>query len=277
MDLMPSPSFCALRGRGPEEESKGFLVENISRMLVRKQYRCTHSASCICIKGHLSEDAIYLVFRHLNWNPRLIALMSCVCKWFDEIAKRILWKEFCRSRAPKMMLDLQSCGSHSVDGSFSSIVQGAAAIGVGLFNITHIPGHFVYRTRFSRTCGKSFLIPQCRTDDLYVSDPCKSYFIPRRCGVSILQGKIVEHAAGKDDRYPGVPVSGWVLMMIASSVLFVSMATWLGHALSYHSLLIPRSNAENLTEDIQVQRPKFCLLVMIFCSTGLKLKERLVG
>ncbi|RWW11982.1 hypothetical protein GW17_00024373 [Ensete ventricosum] len=62
-------------------------------------------------------------------------------------------------------------GKHS--GSFSSIVQGAAAIGVGLFNITHIPGHFVYRTRFSRTCGKSFLIPQCRTDDLYVSDPCE--------------------------------------------------------------------------------------------------------
>lgn len=146
-------------------------------MLVPKQYRCTHSASCICIKGHLSEDAIFLVFEHLNWNPRLIALMSCVCKWFDEIAKRILWKEFCRTRAPKMMLDLQSCGSHSVDGNWKALgkllIYCSGCTQRGLFNITCVPGHFVHRTRFSRTSGKSFLIPQCRTDVLYVCDPCE--------------------------------------------------------------------------------------------------------
>ncbi|XP_042471149.1 EID1-like F-box protein 2 isoform X2 [Zingiber officinale] len=93
----------------------------VNKMLVPKQYRCTHSATCLCTKGHLSEDAIYLVFQHLNWNPRSIAVMSCVCKWFDEIAKRVFWKEFCRARAPKMMLDMQSCGSHSVDGNWKAL------------------------------------------------------------------------------------------------------------------------------------------------------------
>ncbi|KAK9924979.1 hypothetical protein M0R45_033320 [Rubus argutus] len=90
-------------------------------MILTKQYRCIHSASCQCTKGHLSEDAIFLVFQQLNWNPKLIATLSCVCKWFDDLAKRVLWKEFCKTRAPKMMIDLQSSGSHSVDGNWRAL------------------------------------------------------------------------------------------------------------------------------------------------------------
>ncbi|KAJ4961571.1 hypothetical protein NE237_021481 [Protea cynaroides] len=146
-------------------------------MIVTKQYRCIHSSSCVCTKGHLNEDVIFLVFQHLNWNPRLIATLSCVCKWFDEIAKRVLWKEFCRTRAPKMMLDLQSSGSHSVDGNWKALgkllIYCSGCSKDGLFNSIEIPGHFSYRTRFSRTSGKSFLLPQCRNDVLYVSDPCE--------------------------------------------------------------------------------------------------------
>ncbi|KAF9593058.1 hypothetical protein IFM89_020065 [Coptis chinensis] len=94
------------------------------------------------MKGHLDEEAIFHIFEKLNWNPRLIATLSCVCKWFDDIAKRVLWKEFCRARAPKMMLDLQSSGSHNVDGNWKALES------------------------FSFTV-------QCRTDVLYVSDPCE--------------------------------------------------------------------------------------------------------
>ncbi|CAH8356586.1 unnamed protein product [Eruca vesicaria subsp. sativa] len=44
----------------------------------------------------------------------------------------------------------------------------------GLFNDVQVSGHFVHRTRFSRTSGRSFLPLQCRNDDiLYVSDPCE--------------------------------------------------------------------------------------------------------
>ncbi|GFZ19268.1 EID1-like 2 [Actinidia rufa] len=128
-------------------------------------------------KGHLDEDVIYLIFQTLNWNPKLIAAFSCACKWFDDVAKRVLWKEFCRARAPKMMLDLQSSGSHSVDGNWRALgkllIYCSGSAKGGLFNSIHIPGHFVYRTRFSRTSGKSFLLPQCRSDVLYVSDPCE--------------------------------------------------------------------------------------------------------
>lgn len=146
-------------------------------MILTKQYRCIHSSSCQCTKGHLQEDVIFLVFQKLNWNPKEIATLSCVCKWFDDIAKRVLWKEFCRTRAPKMMLDLQSSGSHNVDGNWRALgkllIYCSGCSRGGLFNSIPIPGHFVYRTRFSRTSGKSFLLPQCRTDVLYVSDPCE--------------------------------------------------------------------------------------------------------
>lgn len=151
-------------------------------MIPPKQYRCLHSSSCQCRKGHLNDNVIYLVFQHLNWNPKLIAALSCTCKWFDDLGKRVLWKEFCRTRAPKMMVDLQTGGSHSVDGNWRALgklliyCSGYSEKGGlfrGLFSNIQIPGHFAYRTRFSRTSGKSFLLPQCRTDILYVSDPCE--------------------------------------------------------------------------------------------------------
>ncbi|CAF1697509.1 unnamed protein product [Brassica oleracea var. botrytis] len=147
-------------------------------MILPKQYRCTHSPTCQCTRGHLSEDVLLLVFQHLNWNPKLVATLSCVCKWFDDFAKRVLWKEFCKTRAPRMMLDLQSSGSHCIDGNWRALgkllIYCSGCTQGGLFNSTvQIPGHFVYRTRFSRTLGRSLLPPQCRTDVLYVSDPCE--------------------------------------------------------------------------------------------------------
>ncbi|KAF5938320.1 hypothetical protein HYC85_022579 [Camellia sinensis] len=126
---------------------------------------------------HLSWGRSPTAKQHLNWNPKLIAAFSCACKWFDDVAKRVLWKEFCKARAPKMMLDLQSSGSHSVDGNWRALgkllIYCPGCTKGGLFNNIHIHGHFVYRTRFSRTSGKSFLLLQCRTDVLYVSDPCE--------------------------------------------------------------------------------------------------------
>ncbi|WOH09707.1 hypothetical protein DCAR_0729165 [Daucus carota subsp. sativus] len=146
-------------------------------MTIMKFYRCIHSTSCVCTKAHLSEEVIFLILQHMNWNPKVIASLSCACKWFDDLAKRLFWKEFCRTRAPKMMLDLQSSGSHSVDGNWRAlgkllIICSGCTRG-GLFNNYEIPEHFVYKTRFSRTSGKSFLLPQCRSDVLYVSDPCE--------------------------------------------------------------------------------------------------------
>ncbi|KAJ6809762.1 EID1-like F-box protein 2 [Iris pallida] len=161
--------------------------------------------------------------------------MSCVCKWFDDIAKRVLWKEFCHTRAPKMMLDLQSSGSHSVDGNWKALakllVYCSGSRKGGLFDRIHVPGHFVYRTRFSRTSGKSFLISQSISNPimscmfqtlvsilikemkvmLVSSVVSSSHFLFLELGrcsltgmpnsmllrLSVLQGKAVEHVASK--------------------------------------------------------------------------------
>ncbi|KAF4385618.1 hypothetical protein F8388_010174 [Cannabis sativa] len=167
-------TVISLQDKKPSNTAR---VGEVETMILNKQYRCIHSASCQCTKGHLSEEAIYIVFDRLNWNPKLIATLSCVCKWFDDLAKRVLWKQFCHTRAPKMMNDLQSGGSHNVDGNWRALgkllIYCSGCQRGGLFNNIQIPGHFVHKTRFSRTSGKSFLLPQCRTDELYVSDPCE--------------------------------------------------------------------------------------------------------
>ncbi|XP_047324003.1 EID1-like F-box protein 2 [Impatiens glandulifera] len=147
-------------------------------MKLAKKIHCQHSSSCMCTKEqHVDDDIIALIFEKLNWNPNTIAAFSCACKWFDDVAKRILWKEFCKTRAPKMMVDLQSSGSHNVDGNWRALgkllIYCSGCPRGGLFENVDIPGHFVHRTRFSSTSGKSFLIPQCRSDVLYVSDPCE--------------------------------------------------------------------------------------------------------
>ncbi|RZS01045.1 hypothetical protein BHM03_00030841 [Ensete ventricosum] len=76
-----------------------------------------------------------------------------------------------------MMRDLQSSGSHNVDGNWKALakllIYCSGCSQRTLFDLTHVPGHFVYKTRFSKTLGKSFLIPQCRKDVLYVSDLCE--------------------------------------------------------------------------------------------------------
>ncbi|KAB2629017.1 TMV resistance protein N-like [Pyrus ussuriensis x Pyrus communis] len=152
-------------------------LKNPDEITRKLKNRYIHSASYQCTKGHLNADVIFLVFRQLNWNPKLIATLSLVCKWIDDLAKRVLWKEFCRTRAPNMMFDLQSSGSHCVDGNWrvlgKLLIYCAGSLKGGLFKSIQIPGHFVYRTRFSKTSGKSFLLPQCRRDVLYVSDPCE--------------------------------------------------------------------------------------------------------
>ncbi|KQK14429.1 EID1-like F-box protein 2 [Brachypodium distachyon] len=169
--------------------------------LVVKQYRCTHSVTCVCLKGHISEDALFFVFRHMNWNPRMIALISCTCKWFDEIARRVLWKEFCHARAPKMMQDLHSDGSHIVDGNWKALgrllIHCSGCTRGGLFGNVHVPGHFVLKTRFSRTSGKSFLPPHCRTDVLYVSDPCEHVDEDEEVDLGFFRGIFKSFAASK--------------------------------------------------------------------------------
>ncbi|XP_010528386.1 PREDICTED: EID1-like F-box protein 2 isoform X2 [Tarenaya hassleriana] len=148
-------------------------------MKTSKQCRsCIRSASCQCTKfGHLDEDVLFLMFQNLNWNPKLIATMSCVCKWFNEFSKRVLWKEVCRARAPRVARDLQSRGSQTIDVEWRALgkllVYCTGSSKDGLFKGVETPGHFVHKSRFIKASGKYFLPPKCKTDVLYVSRTCR--------------------------------------------------------------------------------------------------------
>ncbi|KAI5062609.1 hypothetical protein GOP47_0023148, partial [Adiantum capillus-veneris] len=132
-----------------------------------------------------------LVAKHVNWNPFFICFLSCLCKKIRAISDRHLWREFCRSRAPRMVSDLL------VGAKNRQIVGGWRALGklflycAGCYQsslssncpMQAVAGHFVSKTRFSRTSGRFFLIRKCRRDILYVSDPCEHVNGPEDVGL----------------------------------------------------------------------------------------------
>lgn len=146
-----------------------------------------------CTPKDLSDERVlFLITHHSNWNPFLLCLLSCVCKKTAAIADRVLWREFCRSRAPKMVSDLLVGAKNGrIDGGWYAVAKlflycaGCNQSTTGThFPMRPVPGHFRPRTRFSRTAGRSFLIPHCRRKDtLYVSDPCEHANEPEDVGL----------------------------------------------------------------------------------------------
>lgn len=126
----------------------------------------------------LDEQLLRFISKATNWNPFLLCLLSGVCRKLNAIVKRVLWKEFCRSRAPKMVSDLlNGTRNGHIDGGWQALgkllLHCAGCHATKNFQVKTVPGHIVHMTRFSRTSGKSFLIPQCRSDVLYVTDLCE--------------------------------------------------------------------------------------------------------
>lgn len=153
-------------------------VEVCPLAMQAKRRLCLHSHLCMCGDGLLTEEALLLVFKYTNWNPFLISSISRVCRWFKDLAKRVLWREFCKSRGPKMVPVIES-GEHrgTVQGGWDALGR-LMILCAGCHGSENVPsrtirGHFVRATRFSKTSGRSFLVPQCRTDILYISDPCE--------------------------------------------------------------------------------------------------------
>jgi len=124
--------------------------------------------------GIQDEQVLTLVFRSINFDPHVVSIAACVSRRLRAVAKRVLWRELCISRAPRMVTDI-SCGGPVA--RCSSIGGGWHALAKLLFfccgSAGQAPGHFVKVSRFSKTSGKSFLHKKCRGDLLYVSDPCE--------------------------------------------------------------------------------------------------------
>jgi hypothetical protein len=163
-----------------QEENSLMLAKRSLIMLSRQQRQRLPEVLDVTSPGPglLDEKMLLLVLRAANWNPFLLCTSAQVCKRWADIMKRVVWKEFCLSRAPKMVGHLLSGGR---DGS---IPGGWEPLGklmfycTGCHASTHfisktIPGHFVWKTRFSKTSGKWFLVPQCQADILYISKICE--------------------------------------------------------------------------------------------------------
>ncbi|XP_057849646.2 EID1-like F-box protein 3 isoform X2 [Cryptomeria japonica] len=169
--------------------------QETSMSLPRKQARQTSKADA----GILDEKILLLVFKSTNWNPFLLCRAACVCKKWSAIAKRLLWKEFCFSRAPKMVSDLVAgcrCknGSDRLEGGWHTLARlmffcGGCQATTNFRIKATSPGHFIRTSRFSKTSGRSFLPPVCRGDTLYVTDPCEHVIGQSEEDVGIFRGQ----------------------------------------------------------------------------------------
>ncbi|KAL5232163.1 hypothetical protein ABZP36_030939 [Zizania latifolia] len=122
--------------------------------------------------GIMDEQVLALVFRTLNWDPRALCAMARVSRRLRAVAERVLWRELCVSRAPRMVAALSgpsAAAAGRIGGGWPALAKllffcgGAAGAAV--------PGHFAPVSRFSKTSGRSFLSRKCAGDLLYVSDP----------------------------------------------------------------------------------------------------------
>ncbi|BAB86431.1 putative circadian clock coupling factor ZGT [Oryza sativa Japonica Group] len=128
--------------------------------------------------GILDEHVLSLVFRSINWDPQAVCTAACVSRRMRAVAERVLWRELCISRAPRMVASLAGAGAGGAAPPPGRIVGGWPALAKMLFFCCGaagpgVPGHFTRMSRFSKTSGRSFLSRRCRSDLLYVSDPCE--------------------------------------------------------------------------------------------------------
>ncbi|XP_038971810.1 EID1-like F-box protein 3 [Phoenix dactylifera] len=133
--------------------------------------------------GLQDERVLMLVFRSLNWDPHLVCIAACVSRRLRAVANRVLWRELCISRAPRMVSALTAGGGATrIGGGWHALAKllffccGCAA-STRFFPFPEsrlpTPGHFAPVSRFSKTSGRSFLSRRCWGDLLYVSDPCE--------------------------------------------------------------------------------------------------------
>ncbi|CAM0883201.1 unnamed protein product [Alopecurus aequalis] len=130
--------------------------------------------------GILDEQVLSLVFRCINWDPQALCTAASVSRRLRAVAERVLWRELCISRAPRMVAALTAAAGPGVGPPPGRIGGGWPALAKMLSfccgaagTAVPVPGHLTRVSRFSKTSGRSFLSRRCRGDLLYVSDPCE--------------------------------------------------------------------------------------------------------
>ncbi|XP_042046669.1 EID1-like F-box protein 3 [Salvia splendens] len=135
--------------------------------------------------GLVNERVLFLVFEHVKWDIRTLCCVAAVSWKLRALAKRLLWRELCISRAPRMIAALTEGATNSrIIGGWPALAKllffcggcdfESASAAVRQFRLGRpLRGHFTGESRFSKTSGRSFLARSCRGDVLYVSDPCE--------------------------------------------------------------------------------------------------------
>ncbi|CAI9107871.1 OLC1v1007342C1 [Oldenlandia corymbosa var. corymbosa] len=163
----------------------------------RKQKLCRiHDSSGSDDSGILNERILVLVLHCIKWDIHVLCQMASVCRKLRAVAKRLLWRELCVYRAPRMMTALidGAPGSTRVGGGGWHSMAKLLFFCCGCHSTPHfkvkenLSGHFVKESRFSKTSGRSFLVKKCRNDVLYVSDPCEHTTAADRDDLGIYRG-----------------------------------------------------------------------------------------
>lgn len=146
------------------------------------------------------ESAIYneiilrSIFASMSWDIHALCLIASVNRKLRALAKRLLWKEMCIYRAPRMMASLMEGAPNGRIGGEWDAMAKLLFFCCGCNSTRHFqtgrsyPGHFAKSSRFSKTSGRSFLVKRCRTDLLYVSDPCEHRIRDRGDDLGIFRG-----------------------------------------------------------------------------------------
>lgn len=129
--------------------------------------------------GILNERILVLVFESIKWDIHTVCVTASVNRKLRAVAKRLLWRELCVYRAPRMIAALTNgAPSTRMGGGWHTLAK-LMFFCCGCESTRHFqvsnssPGHFVKESRFSKTSGRSFLAKECRSDLLFVSDPCE--------------------------------------------------------------------------------------------------------
>ncbi|KAK9281086.1 hypothetical protein L1049_003979 [Liquidambar formosana] len=129
--------------------------------------------------GILNEQILLLVFESIKWDLHVLCRTAAVNRKLRAVANRILWRQLCVYRAPRMVAGLANGGPNGRLGGGWHALAKLLFFCCGCESTRHFrvsqpsPGHFMKASRFSKTSGRSFLTKKCRGDLLYVSDPCE--------------------------------------------------------------------------------------------------------
>lgn len=131
--------------------------------------------------GILNERILVLVFQTIKWDIHTLCMAASVNRKLQAVAKRLLWRELCVYRAPRMIAALTNgAPNNRIEGGWHTLAKLMFFCCGCVSSTRHFkagqpsPGHVVREfSRFSKTSGRSFLPKECRGDMLFVSDPCE--------------------------------------------------------------------------------------------------------